>query len=166
MPNNGTHVNDVQPTAPAGVDQNRKSTELQAPLEVTAESKPTPADEAKTKSAEVNNAKLNDTKVAFDSLRNMGICIAMPVGLPALINAAPFSFPTISAIFSTFVLVAALYLAYLNCRWTMQKLKEQPTNKWMHKAGQIFLLSIALLVMFVFVLSAFIKLVLPSLGLH
>ncbi|MCA5967433.1 hypothetical protein KBY02_12130 [Pseudomonas sp. P129] len=91
----------------------------------------------------------------------MGICIAMLLGLPALLEKAAWTHEIFKVGLSLYVIITVAYLAWENLRWTMHNMKEQPTFKWAHKPGQFFVLLLAVFVIFSFLADAFVKLVLP-----
>ncbi|EKT4472950.1 hypothetical protein QEM11_003853 [Pseudomonas putida] len=73
-----------------------------------------------------------DTKTSFDSLRNMGICIAMLLGLPTFYNATGFLSPVGQGISGCFVVASAITLAIANLAWTFQTLEDK--SSWIAKA--------------------------------
>lgn len=69
--------------------------------------------------------KLADTKTLFDSLRNMGICVAMLLGLESFYRASE-TFPNwILWFIGIFVIVASILLAIANAIWTFVTLEEK-----------------------------------------
>lgn len=70
----------------------------------------------------------SDTKTIFDSLRNMGICIAMLLGLPSL-HKAVYYLPTSSRVaIGCFVIGMVVPLTVANLAWTFRTL-EQKSSK-------------------------------------
>jgi len=69
--------------------------------------------------------KQADTKTIFDSLRNMGICIAMLLGLPSLYKAIDYLPDGAQGAIGCFVIGSAVALAIANLAWTLQNLKEK-----------------------------------------
>ncbi|GKQ45605.1 hypothetical protein [Pseudomonas syringae] len=129
--------------------------------ECTPSPKPAPVAGSDTEKVVINKARLDDIKTAFDSLRNMGICIAMLLGLPSLLDTVPCASEAAKVTFSLFVILVVGYLACANAQWTMHHLKEKPTFDWTHKPSQIFVLLIAMLVILSFLVNAFMKLIYP-----
>lgn len=75
----------------------------------------------------------NDTKTIFDSLRNMGICVAMLLGLSTLSAAtANFICPTIQFIIGFAVIVLSALLVLINLAWTFRtfEVKSRPFANW------------------------------------
>lgn len=80
----------------------------------------------------------NDTKIVFDSLRNMGICIAMLLGLPALCEAtAAYMTSDLQWAVGLSVVVVSAYLASVNVVWTLRSLEVK--SRWLANLGLIFL---------------------------
>lgn len=73
-----------------------------------------------------------DTKTSFDSLRNMGICIAMLLGLPTLYKATWFLPEVGQGITGCFVVASTVTLAIANLAWTFQTLEDK--SSWIAKA--------------------------------
>lgn len=69
--------------------------------------------------------KQADTKTIFDSLRNMGICIAMLLGLPSLYNAIDYLPHAAQGTIGCFVIASAVALAIANLAWTLQTVKKK-----------------------------------------
>ncbi|MFQ6346717.1 hypothetical protein ACQRBV_19090 [Pseudomonas sp. R11F] len=74
--------------------------------------------------------KLADTKTIFDSLRNMGICVAMLLGLPSLYSATG-SLCFFKLALGIIVIVASVFFATANVVWTMESLKEK-SKPWVN----------------------------------
>lgn len=69
--------------------------------------------------------KIADTKTLFDSLRNMGICVAMLLGLESFYGASA-TFPNWAQwSIGMFVIVASILLAIANAIWTFVTLEER-----------------------------------------
>lgn len=73
-----------------------------------------------------------DTKTSFDSLRNMGICIAMLLGLPTLYKVTWFLPEVGQGIAGCFVVASTVTLAVANLAWTFQTLEDK--SSWIAKA--------------------------------
>ena len=73
-----------------------------------------------------------DTKTSFDSLRNMGICIAMLLGIPTLYKATWFLPEVGQGIIGCFVVASTVTLAIANLAWTFQTLEDK--SSWIAKA--------------------------------
>ena len=69
--------------------------------------------------------KLADTKTIFDSLRNMGICVAMLLGLQSLYKATDYLSNIFQSGLGIIVIVASAFVAVANIVWTMESLKEE-----------------------------------------
>lgn len=91
----------------------------------------------------------DDTKVIFDSLRNMGICIAMLLGIPRLYDAAYYLPPAAKTIAGCFVIGAAVALAAANLAWTFQTLKDKSSA-----IAKVFVLSVGSMIVLAFVWDA------------
>ncbi len=94
--------------------------------------------------------KQADTKTLFDSLRNMGICIAMLLGLPSFYGAAHYLPNFAQTVVGCLVIGGAIALAWANITWTLQSLKER-SSPW----AKFPLVAIGSAVIIVFVVSAF-----------
>jgi len=94
--------------------------------------------------------KQADTKTFFDSLRNMGICIAMLLGLPAFYKATEYLPHGLQTSAGCFVIGAVIVLASANILWTLQVLKEK-SSMW--AKGLFVILELGITV--IFVVSAF-----------
>lgn len=94
--------------------------------------------------------KQADTKTFFDSLRNMGICIAMLLGLPTLYAATDYLPHALQTVAGCFVIGATLALATANLAWTLQALKEKSSL-----IAKGFLVGVGSSVILAFVVNAF-----------
>lgn len=66
----------------------------------------------------------DDTKTIFDSLRNMGICVAILLGLPTLYAATAYYIcPTIQFVIGFAVIVVSALLVFINIAWTFRSFK-------------------------------------------
>ncbi|MCY7264284.1 hypothetical protein [Pseudomonas protegens] len=91
----------------------------------------------------------DDTKTIFDSLRNMGICIAMLLGIPRLYDATYYLPPAAKTIAGCFVIGATVALAAANLAWTFQTLKDKSSV-----IAKVFVLSVGSMIVSVFVWDA------------
>lgn len=94
--------------------------------------------------------KIADTKTLFDSLRNMGICVAMLLGLESFYSASE-TFPNWAQwSIGLFVIVASILLALANAIWTFVTLEERSSL-----AANIASLLIGACVIAAFAINAF-----------
>lgn len=81
--------------------------------------------------------RIEDIKVLFDAIRNIGICVALTLGLPFIEAAIPIIFDNaivkIIAIGTTFGVILGLYS--LNLLWLYTNLKGAPKSKYSHFIG-------------------------------
>lgn len=98
----------------------------------------------------LSKEKQVDTKTIFDSLRNMGICIAMLLGLPSLYKATDYlpHYAHIAA--GCFVIGSTIGLALANLLWTLHNLEEK-SALW----AKGLVIIIGSLVILAFVVNAF-----------
>ncbi|WP_163023213.1 hypothetical protein [Pseudomonas viridiflava] len=94
--------------------------------------------------------KQADTKTIFDSLRNMGICIAMLLGLPSFYTATDYLANWAQTGIGLLVIGGASALAGANIMWTIQSLKERSAP-----CVIAFLIVLGSGVIFAFLVSAF-----------
>lgn len=91
-----------------------------------------------------------DTKTLFDSLRNMGICIAMLLGLPSLYKATDYLPHYAHVAAGCFVIGSTIALALANLLWTLHNLEEK-SALW----AKGLLIIIGSFVIIAFVVNAF-----------
>lgn len=96
-----------------------------------------------------DNEKQDDTKTIFDCLRNMGICIAMLLGLPSLYSATSYLGNLGHTICGFIVIGSALALAIVNFAWVIKTLKGDTSL-----VATLLLLIIGAFVIGVFIIDA------------
>ena len=96
-----------------------------------------------------DNKKQDDTKTIFDCLRNMGICIAMLLGLPRLYSATDYLGSLGQTICGVIVIGSAVALAIVNFAWVIKALKGDSSVM-----ATLLLLVIGVFVMGVFIIDA------------
>jgi hypothetical protein len=94
----------------------------------------------------LNEYKIHDIKTIFDSLRNMGICIAIMLGLPSIKDSLTSVCNVDKSLFYLIVAVLTVYLVCMNIAWTVKSLQEQPRFKISIHLGPLFLGAFALIV--------------------
>lgn len=92
--------------------------------------------------------KLDDIKVLFDALRNLGICVTLVLSLKFL--QAPMITlgftPLAQAMSNWFVILLVGLLVYWNVIWMALSFKTKPTSLVLHRVGLVFVISLGLTV--------------------
>lgn len=94
--------------------------------------------------------KLTDTKTIFDSLRNMGICVAMLIGTESLYKITEPLGVYLQSFIGLWVIGISGFLAIANIVWTVETLKEESSA-----VANVCLMIFGSLVIFAFALKAF-----------
>ena len=110
---------------------------------------PAPADQKEKSRVEKIFGPPADTKTIFDSLRNMGICIAMLLGLPTLYKSTYYLYPKAQAYIGCFVIGMAIPLTAANLAWTFRTLEQKSS-----KVVNIFIVILGCLIISFFAFQA------------
>ena len=77
--------------------------------------------------------KADDVKTLFDSIRNIGICVGLTLGLPMIQNTLGQGFWGATITYFSFGIILGLYL--FNIFFTLVKLKEKPSVPLIYYIG-------------------------------
>ncbi|BFM20062.1 hypothetical protein [Gilvimarinus japonicus] len=79
-----------------------------------------------------------DIKILFDYIRNIGLCVAIILGVPYVESLIPFF--SAKVIFAAFSVGVVFGLYVLNYMWLRSALKTEPTSKFFHSFGILTLI--------------------------
>ena len=87
---------------------------------------------------------IEDIKTLFDSIRNIGICAALTIGLPFIEKTMPLvcnsTWLKLSATACTIGVIIGLYI--LNLIWLFSKLDSKPKSKHFHLFSSFIVMSL------------------------
>ncbi|SFG37545.1 hypothetical protein SAMN05216175_10626 [Neptunomonas qingdaonensis] len=93
----------------------------------------------------VSDNFVNDVKVFFDSIRNIGICAALTLGLPFIEKTMPLIFCNSNALKFTavsFSIGVILGLYVFNLIWLFKSLKSKGSSKFSYAISSIVIMSL------------------------